>query len=394
MIILDCEVLLVDTKSGDPLPFGTFNLHKKSAFTTANPCLYVFDVLSLEGKSLMDTPYSERRSLLQSNLTVVKNRIHLSELFHPQNSAELKSLMNTAMAKKLEGLIIKPSQGIYQPAARHWLKMKKDYLADGAMADSADLVVLGAYFGSGAKGGSLTTLLLGVRSGAGGVWKTVCKCGNGMSDQELDDIQSELKSLMSVCAGWASVPANILIDKKYTPDFIVNDPSKSIVFEVAGAEFSSTKHHTSGMSIRFPRFVRRRTDKGVPEATSLEELEELFDASGKPAAADEDSDEQISVTKKVKLSTSTAVPTKVVVAQSPPSASHTSAPAPSSSAPASSSFKHREVCQWDAECKRKNMGHFSQYAHPGIARDPCSYGDNCTRKNPTHFFEAMHPDEY
>jgi len=43
-------------------------------------------------------------------------------------------------------------QSKYEPGKRHWLKIKKDYLADGTMADSADLVVLGAYFGTGSKG--------------------------------------------------------------------------------------------------------------------------------------------------------------------------------------------------------------------------------------------------
>ena len=43
-------------------------------------------------------------------------------------------------------------QSVYEPGKRHWLKIKKDYLADGTMADSADLVVLGAYFGTGSKG--------------------------------------------------------------------------------------------------------------------------------------------------------------------------------------------------------------------------------------------------
>ena len=43
-------------------------------------------------------------------------------------------------------------QGVYEPGKRHWLKVKKDYLAQGAMADTADLVVLGAYFGTGNKG--------------------------------------------------------------------------------------------------------------------------------------------------------------------------------------------------------------------------------------------------
>lgn len=43
-------------------------------------------------------------------------------------------------------------QGTYEPGKRHWLKVKKDYLNEGAMADTADLVVLGAFYGQGSKG--------------------------------------------------------------------------------------------------------------------------------------------------------------------------------------------------------------------------------------------------
>lgn len=41
------------------------------------------------------------------------------------------------------------------------MKVKKDYLQGGAMADSADLVVLGAYFGTGNKGGKMSIFLMG-----------------------------------------------------------------------------------------------------------------------------------------------------------------------------------------------------------------------------------------
>ena len=43
---------------------------------------------------------------------------------------------------------------MYEPGKRHWLKVKKDYLAGGSMADTADLLVLGAYYGTGNKGSS------------------------------------------------------------------------------------------------------------------------------------------------------------------------------------------------------------------------------------------------
>lgn len=51
----------------------------------------------------------------------------------------------------LEGLVLKDLESKYEPGKRHWLKMKKDYLFSGAMADSADLVVLGAWFGNSFK---------------------------------------------------------------------------------------------------------------------------------------------------------------------------------------------------------------------------------------------------
>jgi ATP-dependent DNA ligase len=51
------------------------------------------------------------------------------------------------LTKGLEGLVLKNINGIYEPGKRHWLKVKKDYLFEGQMADSADLVVIGAWYG-------------------------------------------------------------------------------------------------------------------------------------------------------------------------------------------------------------------------------------------------------
>ena len=48
---------------------------------------------------------------------------------------------------------------MYEPGKRHWLKVKKDYLAGGSMADTADLIVLGAYYGTGNKGTYMYTCI-------------------------------------------------------------------------------------------------------------------------------------------------------------------------------------------------------------------------------------------
>ncbi len=57
-LILDSEVVLFDLHSGLTLLFGSLGIHKKKAFEDATMCLYVFDILLLNGKCLMDTPMS------------------------------------------------------------------------------------------------------------------------------------------------------------------------------------------------------------------------------------------------------------------------------------------------------------------------------------------------
>ena len=80
--------------------------------------------------------------------------------------------MDNAMEQQLEGLMLKNLDGIYQPNARHWLKVKREYLGGGQMADSADLVVLGAYFGKGARGGLKSVFLMGVFDEVASLWRT------------------------------------------------------------------------------------------------------------------------------------------------------------------------------------------------------------------------------
>lgn len=84
----------------------------------------------------------------------------------------------------LEGLVLKNVLGAYEPGKRHWLKVKKDYLFDGRMADSADLVVLGAWFGSGKAGGRLSIYLMGAWDAAKRRWATVTKVHTGLDEAE------------------------------------------------------------------------------------------------------------------------------------------------------------------------------------------------------------------
>ncbi|XP_064610448.1 DNA ligase 3-like [Liolophura sinensis] len=278
-LILDSEVLLIDTQTSKPLPFGTLGKHKKEAFKDANVCLFVFDCLHINGENLMDKPIKERRKILHEEMIEIKNHVMFSEMQYIRQPDDLNVLMTKVFREGLEGLVLKDVNSIYEPGKRHWLKVKKDYLAEGSMADTADLVVLGGYYGSGNKGGIMSVFLTGVHDPATDKWCTVTKVGNGFDDKTLERLQTELK-MVKISKDQRKVPDWLKINKTVIPDFVVADPKTAPVWEITGAEFSKSESHTAGgISIRFPRLTKFRDDKDWKEATNLPRLKELFKQS-------------------------------------------------------------------------------------------------------------------
>ena len=113
--ILDSEILMVDTTTGRPLPFGSLGKHKRAEFANASPCLFVFDVLYFNGVSLLNRPLKERRKLLEEHFKRVPNKVHLSELKVIEGEEALKDMMEEMVNDNQEGLMIKDPNGIYGP---------------------------------------------------------------------------------------------------------------------------------------------------------------------------------------------------------------------------------------------------------------------------------------
>nr|AAC53003.1 DNA ligase III-beta [Mus musculus] len=279
-MILDSEVLLIDNNTGKPLPFGTLGVHKKAAFQDANLCLFVFDCIYFNDVSLMDRPLCERRKFLHDNMVEIRNRIMFSEMKQVTKASDLADMINRVIREGLEGLVLKDVKGTYEPGKRHWLKVKKDYLNEGAMADTADLVVLGVFLiGQGSKGGMMSIFLMGCYDPDSQKWCTVTKCAGGHDDATLARLQKELV-MVKISKDPSKIPSWLKINKIYYPDFIVPDPKKAAVWEITGAEFSRSEAHTAdGISIRFPRCTRIRDDKDWKSATNLPQLKELYQLS-------------------------------------------------------------------------------------------------------------------
>ncbi|KAL3272358.1 hypothetical protein HHI36_013837 [Cryptolaemus montrouzieri] len=278
-LILDSEILMIDMETQAPLPFGSLGKHKRDEYQNACVCLYVFDCMYYNGEDLTKKPIQYRKKILSENMTEVKNHIVFSESKIIHKQSDLREMMIKVFKLGLEGLVLKDLQSIYEPGKRHWLKVKKDYLFDGAMADTADLIVLGAWYGTGKKGGKMSVFLMGCYDEKREKYCTVTKVHTGIDDKTLDELQEQLQ-MIKISSNASKVPSWLLCNRPMVPDFVAEDPKNQPVWEITGAEFTQHEVHTAdGISIRFPRVTRMRYDKNWKTATTLIELKKLFQVS-------------------------------------------------------------------------------------------------------------------
>ncbi|XP_071147828.1 DNA ligase 3-like [Mytilus edulis] len=432
-LILDAEVLMVDTKTSKPLPFGSLGVHKKAKFQDAQVCLFIFDCLHLNGENIMQKPIKERRRVLHDEMTEIKNRIMFSEMKLIKDPEDLQDMMNDVFRQGLEGLVLKDLKSIYAPGKRHWLKVKKDYLQEGTMADSADLIVLGAYYGTGNKGGIMSIFLLGAYDPHTKKFCTVTKCHSGFDDKTLDELQKEL-DVVKISKDALKVPNWLNVNKNLIPDFVVKDPKKSPIWEIMGAEFSQSSAHTAdGISIRFPRISKVRDDKTWENATDVPRLKILFKKSketsdmfppkkGKSPAAtpkkkkmgdDDDSGSEteddgnnngfetppttptkgkLPIKKeisddKVTLTPTKATPTKGKLLMKKAISDDEMTETPTKATPTKGKSPMKRQAS-DVDDEREHKPSSAKKSKVNVL---CNYGDYCYQKNPDHLEKFYHP---
>jgi DNA ligase 1 len=186
--------------------------------------------------------------------------------------------MEQAIADGCEGLMIKSidQDSIYKAGARGWtwIKYKREYKSE--MQDTVDLAVVGAFAGRGRRGGAYGALLLAAYDDKNDMFRTVCKCGSGFTDEDLVKLP-ELVDKYKVDHRHPRVDSKITADTWFVP---------GLVIEVIGAEITLSPIHTCGMNsvrpgaglaVRFPRFTGRyRTEKAAEDATHDVEIVEMY----------------------------------------------------------------------------------------------------------------------
>ena len=200
-------------------------------------CLHAFDLLYLNGESLLKKDFIDRRTLLHTNLRAVKGRFHHAEYQDAESFEEIEAFLADSIKDCCEGLMVKTLSvnATYEPAKRsfNWLKLKKDYL-DTEMGDSLDLVVVGADYGVGKRTGFFGSFLLACYNEDLECLQTVCKVGTGFSDEALEMIHGRLKDLVIDRAPhnlkYKDKNVNVWIEPKYVWEIKAADLSLSPIY--------------------------------------------------------------------------------------------------------------------------------------------------------------------
>ncbi|KAM0448723.1 hypothetical protein ACHAO4_008434 [Trichoderma viride] len=345
--IMEGEVVAVDRETGELKNFQTLTNRARKDVAIGDikidVCLFSFDLMYLNGQSLLDRPFRERRELLRSLFIEVPHHFtYVKSLDATSGDSEaVLEFFKSALENKCEGIMVKildnlpdlpyvegehgpdkpvedteklslpksktkgkgksknstksdaeeksintrrkPLLATYEPDKRldSWLKVKKDYNSN---FDTLDMIPVAGWHGQGRKAKWWSPILMAVRNEESGTLEVVCKCISGFTDtfykanKEFYDNGEE-----------SGEPKNTKLQK---PSFIeYYGPSPDVwfepqeVWEMAFADITLSPVYTAaiglvsderGLSLRFPRFLKKREDKSIDEASTNEFLANLW----------------------------------------------------------------------------------------------------------------------
>jgi DNA ligase-1 len=258
-IIVEGEAIAL-RPDGTPLPFQTTmrrfgrRLDVERVRAELPVTLFLFDILYLDGMSLLDEPLSRRAVRLAESVpaSLLVPRIVTS------STQEAGDFHRAAMTRGHEGVMVKALDAPYEAGrrGRRWLKVKT--------VRTLDLVVLAAEWGHGRRRGWLSNLHLGARDPVGGGFVMLGKTFKGMTDEMLR-WQTERLSELEVSRDDHTVYVR--------PELVV---------EVAFNDLQASPQYPGGLALRFARVKGYRPDKTASEADTIDTLREIYRSQGAP----------------------------------------------------------------------------------------------------------------
>jgi len=258
-VILDGEVIAV--KEGKPMPFQSVlrRFRRRHDISEAQDAIEmvpnVFDILYLDGETLIDLPLEKRRQHLES----VVNR-YIAPQVVSSDPREIEQTYKDALEAGHEGIMIKVPASPYSPGQRgkNWIKIKPD-------VDTLDLAVIGGEWGEGKRAHIFGSFLVACQDQ--GRLVALSRVATGFSDEQLGEVYDLLKDRVIKKSGK---------EVSFEPD---------LVFEVGYAELQVSPTYEGGFALRFPRFIRIRDDKNITDVETLESIRERYQRQAKSAQA-------------------------------------------------------------------------------------------------------------
>ncbi|UQC81020.1 DNA ligase I [Colletotrichum lupini] len=302
-----------------------------------NVCMFAFDLMFLNGQPLLNRPFRERRELLRSMFIEVPRQFTWVKSLDAtsQDSDAVLEFFKAATNIKCEGIMVKildnltdvpyhgdgavdadgevaeeprtpsksksrskgtkgeegapkkkgrrkPLLATYEPDKRldSWLKVKKDY---NSSFETLDMIPVAAWHGQGRKSKWWSPILMAVRNEDSGALEVVCKCMSGFTDAFYKANREHYDD------GELSERQNTRTQKPAFVEYSGPEPDvwfePQEVWEMAFADITLSPTYTAaiglvsderGLSLRFPRFLKKREDKSMDEASTNEFLAGLW----------------------------------------------------------------------------------------------------------------------
>ncbi|KAI5809197.1 hypothetical protein BZA77DRAFT_391812 [Pyronema omphalodes] len=287
--VLDCEAVAWDREEKRVLPFQQLMTRKKKDVTVeevkVKVCVFGFDLLFLNGKSMVQETLSARRDAMYTSFEEIPGEFAFATSTDGQELETIQSFLEESIKASCEGLMVKmldTNESYYEPSkrSRNWLKVKKDYLAGAG--DSLDLVVIGGYHGKGKRTSVYGAFMLACYNPSSQNFESICNIGTGFSEEMLQKLHAQLveleiekpKPYYLHATGNMQQP-DVWFEPKIVWEVKTADLSLSPKY-MAARGMADTEGKGRGISLRFPRFIRERDDKKAEDATSSSQVAEMY----------------------------------------------------------------------------------------------------------------------
>jgi len=265
--IMDAEIVGYDKENKKYLPFQKISQRIKRKYDIEKMVkeipveVRVFDIVFYDGKSLINTPFKDRRNLLEKIVNPIEGKIQLSEGIITSVDKEALEFFEEAIKRGLEGVMFKNLNAPYHPGRRvgYMVKLKPT-------KETLDVVIVAAEWGEGKRGGWLTSFTVAVRDEETGELLEIGEVGSGFKEKKespddvtFEDMTNLLKPYIKKSEG-----KRVYVEPK-------------VVIEVIYDEIQKSPKYSSGYALRFPRFVRLRPDKSINDIDTITRVIELYE---------------------------------------------------------------------------------------------------------------------